>query len=72
MLKCKIGNCGSKCIFETVVMIESKKLNCVNCANKIKNKNNIDNSRHAMIIYTSCRVRQVWKALWLMNDNKLE
>ena len=37
------GNCGSKCILETVVMIESKKLNCVNCANKIKNKNNIDN-----------------------------
>ena len=31
------------CILETVVMIESNKLNCANCANKIKNKNNIDN-----------------------------
>ena len=38
MLKCKIGNYGSKCILKTVVVIESKKLNCVNCANKIKNK----------------------------------
>ena len=55
MLKCKIGNYGSKCILKTVVMIESKKLNCVNCANKIKNKNNIDNSSKHMISYQSCR-----------------
>ena len=34
-------------ILETVVMIESKKLNCVNYTNKINNKNNIDNSGQA-------------------------
>lgn len=50
MLKCMIGNCDSKCILETVVMIESKKLNCVNCANKIKNKNNIDNYKRTWYI----------------------
>ena len=43
MLKCKIGNCGSKCILETVVMIESKKTELCELREKIKNKNNIDN-----------------------------